>query len=80
MEYLKAVDSREREREAILLLTTLIRPESSGRQWAGEGSGNSMARALTVDEAVLLGQEGSLQTLPTAHGPEKQHPWGEWGI
>lgn len=37
-------------------------------------------RALTVDEAVFLGQEGSLQTFPTAHRPAKQHSWGEWGI
>lgn len=37
-------------------------------------------RALTVDEAVFLGQEGGLQTLPAAHGPEKQHPRGEGGV
>ena len=36
--------------------------------------------ALTVDEAVFLGEEGGLQAFPAAHGPTKQHPWGEGGI
>lgn len=48
-----------------------------GRAGGGEGPGS---RALTVDEAIFLGQEGGLQTFPTAHGPAKQHPRGEWGI
>lgn len=37
-------------------------------------------RALTVDEAVLLGQQGGLQTFATAHGPAEQHPRGERGV
>lgn len=38
------------------------------------------AGALTVDEAIFLGQEGGLQTFPAAHGPAKQHPRGERGV
>lgn len=55
-----------------------------GGQWGKGDRGRfwkqGVAGALTVDEAVFLGQEGSLQTFPTAHGPAKQHPRGERGI
>lgn len=36
--------------------------------------------ALTVDKAVFLGQQGRLQALAAAHGPEEHHPRGERGV
>lgn len=71
-------EQRARERSDAALLLTPVKQDSVGRQGSlGEQGGY---RALTVDEAVLLGQEGSLQTFPTAHGPAKQHSWGEGGV
>lgn len=75
---LKTVQSREQERQA-----TLATPHETGGLWRqaqGKALEAGRGQALTVDEAVFLGQEGSLQTFPTAHGPTEQHPWGERGV
>lgn len=51
--------------------------ESSGQK---AGAGGLQHRALTVDKAIFLGQEGGLQALAAAHRPAQQHLRGERGI
>lgn len=71
-------EQRARERSDAALLLTPIKQDSVGRQGSLWKQGGY--RGLTVDEAVFLGQEGRLQTFPTAHRPAKQHSRGEWGV
>ena len=74
-------EQRARKRSDADPLTVPMTREGPGEQDAVEGSRSGAAtRALTVDEAVFLGQEGGLQAFPAAHRPAKQHPWGERGI
>lgn len=69
-----------KRRDAGLVLTAPVQQGCLGGQAAGTGLEVGQLWALTVDQAVLLGQEGSLQALPAAHGPEEQHPRGERGV
>lgn len=67
-----------------MTLVSFSPPPSSRSAWEGKRQGKVLEagqlRALTADEAVFLGQEGSLQALAAAHGPEEQHPRGERGV
>lgn len=82
MDYLHVVcQQRARTRSEADLLATPMRRECLGGQGGrGRLRKQGAAGTLTVDEAVFLGQEGRLQTFPTAQGPAEQHPWGERGI